>query len=319
MIVAKQLTRSFGLKKAVDSVSFEVKKGDILGFLGPNGAGKSTTMRMLTGYLSPTSGDAFIDNVSITKNPIQVKSKIGYLSETSPLYPEMTVDEFLNFCGEIRGFKGKEKNIKKDAAIEKCFLKDVKRQQINTLSKGYRQRVSFAQSILHDPKYLILDEPTDGLDPNQKHQVREMIKSMSLEKGIILSTHILEEAQAVCNRAIIIDNGQIIADDTPTGLCTKDPDYGSINMDINYQYSKNHPQNLIRSIEDIEKIEIVRDNQENKQINLKIFPDGSSSSSVSNLMGIIEDILSRSDCSVKAISIENGDLTKVFRMLTSNN
>ncbi|PIE74728.1 MAG: ABC transporter ATP-binding protein [Deltaproteobacteria bacterium] len=319
MIESNQLTRFFGSKKAVDSVSFQVKKGEILGFLGPNGAGKSTTMRMLTGYLTPTSGDALIEGVSISEKPIKVKSKIGYLSETSPLYPEMTVNEFLNFCLEIRGFRGKEKDKKRNIAIDKCSLKDVENQQINTLSKGYRQRVSFAQSIIHDPDYLILDEPTDGLDPNQKHEVREMIKSMSSEKGIILSTHILEEAQAVCTRAIIISQGKIISDDTPAGLCKKDPDYGSFLMEINSSNSSENPVKIIENIEYIEKIKTITQNEELKKLCIRIFPLKNYNDSVSKLMNIIEGKITSSGCIIDSISIDNGDLTKVFRLLTSGN
>lgn len=319
MIEVRKLTRTFGSKKAVDNISFEVNKGDILGFLGPNGAGKSTTMRMLTGYLTPTRGEALIGGFNITKDPLEVKSRIGYLSEVSPLYSEMTVSEFIGFCAEIRGYSGIDKEKKKDYAMERCFLTNVKTQQINTLSKGYRQRVSFAQSILHDPQYLILDEPTDGLDPNQKHEVREMIKSMSEDKAIILSTHILDEAAAICNRAIIISDGRIVSDDTPKGLCRKDPDYGAITIEVVYQNSANSPQSLLSTMEDIRDIKVLNDDKEEKKSQLKIFVKEAEGNSVSSVMGLIEENLSKAGCGILSLSVDQGDLTKVFRMLTSAN
>lgn len=318
MIEAKSLTRSFGLIKAADSVSFKVEKGDILGFLGPNGAGKSTTMRMLTGYLTPSSGDAFIDGDSVTKNPLKTKTKTGYLSETSPLYSDMTVTEFLDFCAETRGFRGRQKKIKRDEAIEKCFIKDVASQQIHTLSKGYRQRVSFAQSILHDPEYLILDEPTDGLDPNQKNEVREMIKSMSHEKGIILSTHILEEAIAVCSRAVIISNGRLIEDSTPEDLMKKDPDYGCIKLRIDYSGCEKNITELIKSTEGVKDFKLDKAEKQNRYSPVKIYPDKKSPTSVSQLMGRLEKNLSSYGCQINSISVDQGDLTKVFQLLTSN-
>jgi ABC-2 type transport system ATP-binding protein len=318
MIEAKELTKSFGQTKAVKNVSFHVETGDILGFLGPNGAGKSTTMRMLTGYIAPDSGDAFIGSKSVTENPIEVKSQIGYLSETSPLYSEMTVTEFLNFCCEIRGFSGKKKISMTEKAIEKCFLIQAKNQQINTLSKGYRQRVSFAQSILHDPKYLILDEPTDGLDPNQKQEVREMIKSMSKEKAIILSTHILEEAAAICNRAIIISNGEIIADDTPKGLLEKDPDFGSFDIETDFVKDLNNFNNACNKIQNIDKIEIKNNSEKNNKAWIKIFFNKNNSPSISEIIVEFEKILSQNSLKLKSVSRDKGDLTKVFRTLTNN-
>ncbi|MCB9481041.1 MAG: ATP-binding cassette domain-containing protein [Desulfobacteraceae bacterium] len=318
MIEAKELTKSFGQTKAVRNVSFNVETGDILGFLGPNGAGKSTTMRMLTGYIAPDSGDAFIDSKSVTENPIEVKSQIGYLSEISPLYSEMTVTEFLNFCCEIRGFSGRKKISMTEKAIEKCFLSQAKHQQINTLSKGYRQRVSFAQSIIHDPKYLILDEPTDGLDPNQKQEVREMIKSMSREKAIILSTHILDEAAAICNRAIIISNGEIIADDTPRGLLEKDPDFGSYDIETDFIKDINHFKSSLNKIQIIDKIEIKKNSEKNDNSWIKIFFSKTSSFSTSEIILELEKIFSNSSLKLKSISRDKGDLTKVFRILTSN-
>jgi ABC-2 type transport system ATP-binding protein len=221
MIEVQNLQKRFGAIKAVKGVSFNVKKGEVLGFLGPNGAGKTTTMRMITGFLPPSSGSAVVCGHNIIKEPVKVKDKIGYLPENAPAYDSMTVTNFLSFAAEIRGFSGSNKKERIGSAIEKCRLEKVRHQSIGTLSKGYRQRACFAQAILHDPPVLIMDEPTDGLDPNQKYVVREMIKEMAAEKVIIVSTHILEEVEAVCSRAIIISNGTIVANGTPDELKKK--------------------------------------------------------------------------------------------------
>lgn len=218
MIEVLSLTKQFGSKRAVDDLSFTVKKGEVLGFLGPNGAGKSTTMRMITGFFPPTSGDAKVCGVSIIDDPKAAKSKIGYLPESAPLYHDMTVLGFLKFCASIRGLGGSDKKAAIERAIETCFLGSVASQSIHTLSKGYRHRTCLAQALLHDPEVLILDEPTDGLDPNQKHEVRQLIKRLGESKAILFSTHILEEVEAACTRAVIVDNGKIVADGTPAQL-----------------------------------------------------------------------------------------------------
>ncbi len=218
MIEVENLTKQFGSKRAVDNLSFTVKKGEVLGFLGPNGAGKSTTMRMITGFLPPTSGDAKVCGISVIDNPKQAKTKVGYLPESAPLYLDMTVIGFLKFCASVRGLSGSAKNDAVEHAIETCFLTSVARQSIDTLSKGYRHRTCLAQALLHDPEVLILDEPTDGLDPNQKHEVRQLIKRLGEKKAILFSTHILEEVEAACTRAVIVDRGKIVADGTPAQL-----------------------------------------------------------------------------------------------------
>lgn len=218
MIEVSHLSKHFGSKPAVKDLSFTVNKGEVLGFLGPNGAGKSTTMRMVTGFISPGSGDARICGISVVDHPKRAKSHIGYLPESAPLYDDMTVRDFLRFCAEMRGLSG---NAGKEAvcrAIETCFLGNVARQSIGTLSKGYRHRTCLAQALLHDPDVLILDEPTDGLDPNQKHEVRRLIRRLGKDKAILFSTHILEEVDAACTRAVIIDQGSIVADGTPSEL-----------------------------------------------------------------------------------------------------
>ena len=223
MLNVENLKKDFGSFHAVKGVSFTVGKGEVLGFLGPNGAGKSTTMRMITGFIPPTSGTATICGHDILQDPVGAKSCIGYLPENAPSYRAMTVEAFLEFIAKVRGFHGAEAKAKVEAVIEKARLSTVARQTIDTLSKGYRQRTCFAQAILHDPQVLIMDEPTDGLDPNQKFVVREMIKEMSAEKAIIISTHILEEVDAVFTRAMVIAHGEIKADGTPDELRAKDP------------------------------------------------------------------------------------------------
>ncbi len=221
MIQVQDLKKLFGAKVAVDGVSFKVEKGEVLGFLGPNGAGKSTTMRMVTGFLPPTSGDAKICGISVVDQPAEAKRRVGYLPESAPLYNDMTVTGFLRFCADVRGLTGNTRNDAVERAIETCFLQSVAKQSIDTLSKGYRHRTCLAQSLLHDPEVLILDEPTDGLDPNQKHEVRQLIKRLGETKAILFSTHILEEVEAACTRAVIVDRGRIVVDGTPAELIEK--------------------------------------------------------------------------------------------------
>ncbi len=223
MIQVKKLWKRFGRREAVRGISFEVRKGEVLGFLGPNGAGKSTTMRMITGFLTPTSGTAVVDGFDVTTDPVPVRQRLGYLPENAPVYGDMSVRNFLRFIAEMRGYTGAGRDARADAAIQKCFLGNVSHQTIDTLSRGYRQRVCFAQAILHDPPALIMDEPTEGLDPNQKHVVRNMIRQMGSEKVIILSTHILEEVEAICSRVIIISDGVLVADCTPAELKRRSP------------------------------------------------------------------------------------------------
>ena len=215
------LTKVFGTKTAVDDLSFRVQQGEVLGFLGPNGAGKSTTMKMITGFLAPTAGTALVQGHDVTRAPIAVKAAIGYLPEGAPAYPDMTPRGFLGFVAGIRGFDGAERRKRVAAAMAMTQLEDVALQPIDTLSKGFKRRVGLAQALLHDPSVLILDEPTDGLDPNQKFEVRKLITEMSAEKSIIISTHILEEVDAVCSRAMIIAAGRIVIDGTPAELAAR--------------------------------------------------------------------------------------------------
>lgn len=224
MIEVKGLVKTYGNKRAVDGVSFTVRPGDILGFLGPNGAGKSTTMKMITGYLRPDAGTARVAGIDVTQDPVAVKSRIGYLPESAPAYGEMTVVEFLNFIAEVRGFRtSAARREKVERALALTHLEPVRRQAIETLSKGYKQRVGFAQALLHEPPCLVLDEPTDGLDPNQKNEVRSLIKTMAADRAVILSTHILEEVDAICNRIILISSGKVVVDETPEAFHARKP------------------------------------------------------------------------------------------------
>jgi len=212
------LTKRFGSFTAVDNVSFTVNKGEVLGFLGPNGAGKSTTMRMLASFVTPTSGSARIQGHDVQTDSIAARRALGFLPEGAPTYPEMTVESFLDFVSRIRGYRADEARDRVNHAIELTTLGGVRLQPVETLSKGFKRRVGLAQALLHDPPVLVLDEPTDGLDPNQKHEVRTLIARMAPEKAIVISTHILEEVDAVCTRAIIIAGGRVIADGTPSEL-----------------------------------------------------------------------------------------------------
>jgi ABC-2 type transport system ATP-binding protein len=212
------LTKTFGSKTVVDNVSFDVGTGEVLGFLGPNGAGKSTTMKMIVGFLTPTAGTAVVAGHDVSRNPLAVKAAVGYLPEGAPAYPDMTPLSFLGFIAGVRGFDGAERRSRVEHVVELTRIQDVARQPIETLSKGFKRRVGLAQSLLHDPDVLILDEPTDGLDPNQKQVVRDLIREMGREKCIVISTHILEEVDAVCSRAMIIAAGKVVADGSPAAL-----------------------------------------------------------------------------------------------------
>jgi len=240
VIRINSLVKRFGAILAVDGVSFQVEAGQVLGFLGPNGAGKSTTMKMVTGFLTPTSGTAQVCGHDVAENPIAVQERIGYLPEGAPAYPEMTPESFLRFIAEVRGYRGAERRRRVESAAQIVSLGGVMRQPIDTLSKGYKRRVGLAQAILHDPDVLIMDEPTDGLDPNQKHHVRGLIREMADRgreegrggKAIVLSTHILEEVEAVCTRALIIAKGRIVADGTPAQLLARSRYHNAVALTV---------------------------------------------------------------------------------------
>jgi ABC-2 type transport system ATP-binding protein len=218
MIKIENLAKSFGAKRAVDGISFSVERGEVVGFLGPNGSGKSTTMRMITGYYTPDAGRVTVGGRDVVESPLETKRLIGYLPENAAAYADMSVRGFLRFAAELRGLSGAAKNKAVSRAVERCFLESVLHQSIDTLSKGFRHRTCLAQALIHEPEVLILDEPTDGLDPNQKHEVRNLIKELGRTKAVVFSTHILEEVDAACTRAIIIDRGRIVAQGTPDEL-----------------------------------------------------------------------------------------------------
>ncbi len=232
MIALSRLTKRFGPLTAVDGIDMTVRRGEVLGFLGPNGAGKSTTMKMLTGFLTPTEGTACVNGIDVTKDPVGVKRGIGYLPEGAPCYGDMTPAAFLNFIADVRRLTGKERDAAIAQAIERVEIGDVMDQPIETLSKGFKRRVGLAQAIIHNPPVLILDEPTDGLDPNQKHQVRALIQQMAADKAVVISTHILEEVEAVCTRAVVIARGRILADGTPEDLLKRSPLHNAVHLKV---------------------------------------------------------------------------------------
>ena len=232
MIVAQGLAKHFGTLAAVDGVSLNVATGEVLGFLGPNGAGKTTTMRMLAGFLEPSAGSASIDGFDVVHRPLEARRRLGYLPEGAPLYGDMSVVGFLRFVAEVRGFHGTEKARRIDRVVDLVSLATVVDRPVETLSKGFKRRVGLAQSMLHDPPVLVLDEPTDGLDPNQKHHVRTLIRSMAKDKAIIVSTHILEEVDAVCSRAVVIADGRIVADGTADELLTRLPTHNTVSATV---------------------------------------------------------------------------------------
>jgi ABC-2 type transport system ATP-binding protein len=232
MLEIRHLVKFFGLLAAVDDVSFAVPPGEVLGFLGPNGAGKSTTMKMITGFLPPSAGTAIVCGHDVLKEPLAAKRRIGYLPEGAPAYPDMTAAEFLGFVARIRGFAGREARRRIGRVVEMIRIGEVMQQPIETLSKGFKRRVGVAQALLHDPSVLILDEPTDGLDPNQKYQMREVISAMRPEKAIVISTHLLEEVEAVCSRAIIIAHGRILADGTPSELAQRSSYHNAVRLGV---------------------------------------------------------------------------------------
>jgi ABC-2 type transport system ATP-binding protein len=309
MIEVKKISKNFGKIKAVDTVSFTVEKGEILGFLGPNGAGKSTTMRMITGFIPPSGGTAIVGGYDISKDSISAREKIGYLPENAPVYPDMTVFSYLDFCAEIRGFSGGSRKSKVEETIQKCFLTKVRHQGIHTLSKGYRQRVCFAQSILHDPEYLIFDEPTDGLDPNQKHEVRLMMREMSEKKALLLSTHILDEVEAVCTRIIIIANGCIVADDTPDNLKAKSSIHGAVALKVSGADEKSLLSSLGK-IAGVRSTDIL--DQRQKMISVRIYPKDKKIPIADRIIASLRE----NNYQMESLFVEQGRLDEVFRKIT---
>lgn len=309
MIQADGLTKLFGYKRAVDGISFSVARGEILGFLGPNGAGKSTTMRMITGFLPPSAGRVTVGGFDVVEQPIPAKRLIGYLPENAPAYTDMTVQGFLNFAAEIRGLRGAAKVKAVNHAVEMCFLEGVRHQSIETLSKGYRHRTCFAQSIIHDPDVLVLDEPTDGLDPNQKHEVRGLIRRMGVTKAIIFSTHILEEVDAVCTRAIIIDRGQIVANGTPAELRHKSETAGAVTLSVRGVASAEVTARLA-GIPQVKRVVVLEEKKDS--VAARAFPrSNSTDGELARFIGAAV-----SGWRIEQLQTEEGRLDEVFRSLT---
>ena len=308
MIIAKNLSKYFGPIKAVDDVSFEVKKGEVLGFLGPNGAGKTTTMKMLTGFLVPSGGAAKICNFDVSKNLIKAQEKIGYLPEGAPLYSEMTPRGFLKFISLVRGLKGAEAERALDKVVQDVGLDEVLDQQVETLSKGYQRRLGLAQALIHNPEVLILDEPTDGLDPNQKHDVRKLIRTIAKNKAIIISTHILEEVESICSRAIIINRGRIVADGTPYNLKKRSMYHNAVLLRGPVAGHKFLAQALAK-LKFVGGVEIRREGQ---MVSLSIITKGSKPP-----LEAIQKTLAKTSWPVKEISVDTGRLDDVFRALTN--
>ena len=310
MIRVQALSKNFNNFQAVDQVSFEVQRGEVLGFLGPNGAGKSTTMKMLTCFIPPSSGTADICGFSILDNPLQVRAQIGYLPESAPSYDEMLVGEFLRFVGEIRGYSGKELQRRVSVVIEMTALGDVKDQMIETLSKGFRQRTSLAQALIHDPPVLILDEPTDGLDPNQKHEVRSLIKDMSEERTILISTHILEEVESVCTRAMIISAGKVVGYGTPDELMSQSLYRNSVTVSVNAA----DPTKLLKDFNELDFIYSVERVYEKRDgvITMRLYPQKKES-----IAQQLEKYIFAQNMPIENFNVDRGRLDEVFRELTT--
>jgi ABC-2 type transport system ATP-binding protein len=302
MIEISKLTKRFAQHTVVDDLSFSVERGEVLGFLGPNGAGKSTTMKMLTGFLAPTSGTASILGFDIQQDTLKAQRQIGYLPEGAPCYGDMTVRGFLEFIAEVRGFKGAEKRQRVAKAVAQVELENVLEQSIETLSKGFKRRVGLAQAIVHDPKVLILDEPTDGLDPNQKHQVRKLIQSLAYDKIVIISTHILEEVSAVCTRAVVIAHGKLLADGTPLELESR---------------SRYHQAVTLVAEEPLDRVALaalpgvlaVEENEREHSLSVLAKPG-------EVIFAQVNALIAQRGWRVKELNVERGRLDEVFRSLT---
>ena len=304
MIEINNLTKIFDQFTAIDDLCFTVKEGEVLGFLGPNGAGKSTTMNLITGFLSPSHGTISIDGFDISKRPIEAKSLMGYLPEGAPSYGDMTTLEFLNFVAQVRGYRGEEITRRVKHVLDEVELNSVSQQTIETLSKGFKRRVGLAQAIMHDPKVLILDEPTDGLDPNQKHHVRELIKNLARDKIVIISTHILEEVTAVCSRAIIIAQGKIVADGTPAELEMRSKYHQAVSVRLSENYD------LAADLVDLAQVGEVEKDSEDDMVFRILANQGNS------IFSQVSEIAQSKHWPVTEFHVSRGQLEDVFRTVT---
>jgi ABC-2 type transport system ATP-binding protein len=299
MIEITNLVKAFGAKRAVDGISFSVARGEVLGFLGPNGAGKSTTMRMITGFMPASAGKVTVGGHDVAESPLAVKRLIGYLPENAAAYPDMTVQGFLNFAAELRGLAGQARKKAVQRVVDLCFLDSVLRQSIDTLSKGYRHRTCLAQALIHDPDVLIMDEPTDGLDPNQKHEVRNLIRELGRNKAIVFSTHILEEVDAACSRAIIIDRGRIVANGTPAELRAMSELAGAVTLQ-----ARGATEERLSQLGRVEKLNGA----------FRIYPRDKAQAA--QLAQAVVDLVNHHGWKVEGMFSERGELDEVFRRIT---
>jgi len=299
MIRIENLVKTFGAKRAVDGVSFAVERGEVLGFLGPNGAGKSTTMRMITGFMPPTAGKVAVGGYDVAESPLEAKRLIGYLPESAASYADMTVRGFLNFAAEMRGLHRAARRKAVNRVVELCFLESVLGQSIDTLSKGYRQRTCLAQALIHDPEVLVMDEPTEGLDPNQKHEVRNLIRKLGKNKAIVFSTHILEEVDAACTRAIIIDRGKIVANGTPEELRQMSALAGAVTLSADGASAEK-----LSSLGRVEQLDGA----------WRIYPH--EKGKASELAQAVVELVAREGWKVEGMYRERGELDEVFRRIT---
>ncbi len=308
LVELRRLRKAFGQIVAVDEVSFTVDRGEVLGFLGPNGAGKSTTMKMIAGFLTPTRGAVTVNGFDMQTQPLEAKAGLGYLPEGAPAYGEMTPLSFLSFVGEMRGLRRTDLQHRVSETMEKVNLESVAHQPIDTLSKGFKRRVGLAQAIMHDPSVLILDEPTDGLDPNQKHEVRGLIKVMAREKAIILSTHILEEVHAVCTRAMIIAKGKVITDGTPAELEARSRYHHAVILRLRGP-APDGVQAVLEGVPGVKRAEVL-DGDKAEQAYRILSKDGQS------VISAVSQCVHRQDWDVVELSVDRGHLDEVFRTLT---
>ncbi|WP_438970318.1 ABC transporter ATP-binding protein [Methylophaga sp.] len=302
------LAKHFGAIKAVDGVSFSVSKGEVLGFLGPNGAGKSTTMKMITGFLTPTYGTVRVCGYDVLQDPISVKAHLGYLPEGAPAYADMTPDGFLKFIAEIRGLSGADRKRAVDSAADRARITTVMHQPIETLSKGYKRRVGLAQAILHNPPVLILDEPTDGLDPNQKHEVRTLINEMAEDKAIIISTHILEEVHALCTRNVVIANGKVKFDGTPQELESKSRYYNAVCVNV-ANVEQQAFESFLSSLAFVSSVEALTG-----QAGFRVYPKQGD-----QITAELSEKIRANGWEIDALHAEHGRLDEVFRSITMPN
>ncbi|MBV8743333.1 MAG: ABC transporter ATP-binding protein [Sinobacteraceae bacterium] len=307
MIKTEHLSKRYDSLVAVDDVSFQVQPGEVLGFLGPNGAGKTTTMRMLAGFITPTAGSASICGHDISTDPLGAKASLGYLPEGAPTYGEMSVRRFLHFIADLRHLEGERRRARLDYVIERLQLSSVLEQSIETLSKGFRRRVGLAQAIVHDPPVLILDEPTDGLDPNQKHEVRTLINEMGRDKIIVISTHILEEVDAVCTRAIIIARGRIVADDSPLGLEAKSRYYNAVTLQLENPGDIEAARAAVAALPSVADVEVSP-----RDARLTALPRAGAS-----ILSAVSELAVRQGLQLKELHLESGRLDEVFRSITA--